>query len=316
MGRSLTLATAAGRLAVARAESVARDLSAAWPDLEVRVAEVGGHTSVEEVRQAVRSGRASVAVHAFKDLPVGAEAGLSVPVVPQRADPRDVLVSRTNKVFTYLPEAARVGANGARRKAQLLRRRSDLQVLPLHGDLDTRLGMLDRGEYDAIVLAAADLWHLGRLDDATEYFDTDLMIPAPAQGALAMEIRQSDARTAKLLAPLNDESSAYAVRAERACLARLGGSGDAPIGIFATTDGDDMFIHGIVALPDGSRAARLRWSGPWREASDVGTTLAELLVAIGARDILAGRPIPPTTRYAARRARDDDWHQPYPEEEA
>jgi hydroxymethylbilane synthase len=198
-----------------------------------------------------------------------------------------------------------------------LRRRSDLRLVPIGGSLDGLLARLSAGDLDGIVLSAAALYWMDRLDLVTEYFDTDQLIPAPGQGALAAEVRADDHATAELMAPLHAEHTAYAVLAERTCRSRLSGPGDAPVGIFATTDGHTMFIHGIVATPDGSRAARLRWSGPWREADDVGSTLAELLLAIGAREILSGKPIPPTTRYAMRRAlSDESWTAPYPEEEA
>lgn len=310
----LTLAVPEGLLAMAWAQAVASDLALAWPELQVRCEVVRapgtGHlpndeakvARVEAIRRAVVAGRADVAVHAFENVPTGPAPGLAVPAIPQRADPRDVLVSLTGKVFTYLPDGARIGTNSRRRSSQLLRRRSDLQIVPLHGDVDGRLAALRQGAFDAIVLGAADLWRLGRLGVITEYFDTDLMIPAPGQGALALEVREADARTAAHLAPLHDASTAYAVRAERACLARLGGGVNRPIGVFATTDGEDMFIHGIVASLDGTRAARLRWGGPWREAEEVGSTLAELLSQIGAPEILSGKPIPPTTRYALRPA--------------
>lgn len=305
---------------MARVAALGSDLTSAWPDVDVECEAVYGDDEDEMVARArdlVRRGRADVALHSYDSVPLGKAEGLKAPTVPQRADPRDVLVTRGGKVFVYLPEGARIGAAGAWREAQLLRRRSDLQIVPMSGDLDSRLMRLEHGELDGLVLSAAELYWLGRLEIATEYIDTDLLIPTPGQGALALEIRAEDNRAAELLAPLDATHTAYAVRAERTCRRRLGGDKDAPVGIFATTDGETMFIHGIVATRDGSRAARLRWSGPWREADDVGTTLAELLLAIGAREILSGRPIPPTTRYALRRARvDEGWSEPYPEEEA
>jgi len=321
MPESLTFATRGSRLALAQAEGVARDLRAAWGDRapEVRlevvrtrgddlldrpVGEIGKGAFVREVQAAVLEGRADVAVHSYKDLPTDAAPGLTIPVVPMRADPRDVLISRGGKVLQYLPEGARIGTGSGRRGGQLLRRRGDLVVAPIRGNVDTRLAKLDGGEFDALVLAAAGLDRLGRLGRVTEYFDYDQMIPAPGQGALALEVREGDTATTALLAPLHDAHTAYAVLAERACLAALGGGCNVPIGIHALTDGDKMAIHGIVLTADGTRAARMRWSGPWRAAADLGETLAELLMSIGAREILSGRPIPPTVRYATRQPRD------------
>jgi len=313
----LVVATRGSQLALAQAEAVARDLRATWPGRELEVVfeivrtrgddlldrsveAIGKGAFVKEVQAAVLDGRADVAVHAYKDLPTDPTPGLRVTAVPMRADPRDVLVSGTGKVLQYLPKGTRVGTGSGRRGGQLLRRRGDLLVLPIRGNVDTRLAKLDAGEFDAIVLAAAGLDRLGRLDRVSEYFDHDQMIPAPGQGALALEIRADDARIAALLAPLHDEHTAYAVLAERTCLKSLGGGCNVPIGVHALTDGDTMAIYGVVLTPDGTRAARMRWSGPWRQAEDLGETLAELLMSIGAREILAGKPIPPTVRYATR----------------
>ncbi len=319
----LRLASRGSRLALAQAEAVAREVQAAWPGdgLEVTievvrtrgdelvdrsVAAIGKGAFVNEVRQAVLDGRADVAVHSYKDLPTDPPPGLRVAAVPMRADPRDVLISRSGKVFQYLPEGTRIGTGSGRRAGQLKRRRSDLVVEPIRGNIDTRLAKLDAGDHDAIVLAAAGLARIDRLDRVTEYFDYDLMIPAPGQGALALEIREDDAPAAARLAPLHDEHTAYAVLAERTCLRALGGGCNVPIGVHAITDGDAMAIFGIVLTPDGSRAARMRWSGPWRQADDLGETLAELLQSIGAREILSGAPIPPTVRFATRQPRDLD----------
>lgn len=295
----LRLATSGGRLAVARAEALAAELRAAYPGLDVRLANVGSsadgmvdRADVAGMRDAVRSDVADVAVHAYEDLPNAPADGLVIAAVPMRADPRDVLIARDGKAFQYQPPGVRIGTDSARCTAQLLRRRSDIVVVPLRGDVPARLAALDRGEVDALVLTAAGLDRLGLLERVTQYFDTDLMIPAPGQGALALEVRADDRNTAALLAPLHDEATAYAVRAERVCLARLGGPPDSAIGIFALTDGEIMAVHGIVSRPDGSKSARLRWSGPWREADDLGETLAELLLAAGAGNYL-GHPPPP-----------------------
>lgn len=329
----VVIATRGSRLALAQAEAVAAELRQHWPglavelstirtqgdvDLDSPVTGIGKGAFVNEVRQALLDGAADLAVHSYKDLPTDPAPGLIVAAVPMRADPRDVMVSRYHRPFTYLPEGAKIGTGSQRRAAQILRRRGDVCVLPIRGNVDTRLAKLAAGEFDAIVLAAAGLDRLGRRDEISEYFDTDTMIPAPGQGALALEARASDADTARLVAPLHDESSAYAVLAERTCLDRLGGGCNTPIGIFAITDGETMFIHGIVATQDGTRAARLRWTGPWRQAEYVGETLSELLLAAGAGEILSGTPIPPTTRYALRRRREleeDDWDEPYPSRE-
>lgn len=333
MNQPVRIATRGSALARAQAEAVAGAVGAAWPGLEVElvvvrtrgdelldrpVEEIGKGAFVKEVQAAVLDGRADVAVHSFKDLPTGPTPGLRVAAVPPRADPRDVLVTRSGTAFNYLPARARIGTGSRRRAAQLLRRRSDLELVPLRGNVDTRLAKLRAGEVDAVVLAAAGLERLGRLAEVTEFFDTDQMIPAPGQGALALEVREEDSRIAGLLARVHDPATAYAVTAERTCLARLGGGCNTPIAVFAITDGETMHIHGIVASPDGARAARLRWSGPTRQAEEVGDTLAELLLAAGGREILSGVPGPPTIRYAERHLQKhpEDSPAPYPWEEA
>jgi len=313
----LVLATRGSKLALAQADEVARTLEAAWPELVVdiqvertrgddlldaAIPSIGQGAFVNELRSAVEAKRADVAVHSYKDLPTGAVPGLKVAAVPARADPRDVLISAAGKSFVYLPPGSRIGTSSPRRAAQVLRRRGDLTVQPIRGNVDTRLRKLAEGEVDALVLAAAGLTRLGLRDEVTEFFDADLMIPAPGQGALALEARADDARASRYLAPLHDPATAYAVNAERTCLRLLGGGCTAPVGIHAATDGVTMVIHGIVAWADGTRAARMHWSGPCRPAEEVGSILADLLNAAGAQEILSGEYIPRTTRYATRRA--------------
>jgi hydroxymethylbilane synthase len=324
---ALTLVAAGGRLAQAQAEQVAAALRVAWADIAVRIEAVGDPKSgdgarpvmpsgpggpISAVRAAVLSGRADVAVHAYEVVPYAPAPGLRIAAVPPRGDPRDALVSRSNRTFPYLPQGARLSASGEWREAQLLRRRGDLAVMLSAIGVEGHLAVLDAGGCDGVVVATVDLQRLGLAERITERIDTDLLIPAPGQGALALEIRDGDTSTADLLAPVHDEYTAYAVRAERTCAARLGSDGDAPIAVHAATDGGLMSIHGIVATADGAHAARLRWSGPWREADEVGATLAELLLAAGARQILAGQPLESTGRYTfrvagtGRRADEDD----------
>lgn len=326
----LVLATRGSKLALAQADETARALEATWPELAVdiqvertrgddlldaAITDIGKGAFVNEVRDAVLAGRADLAVHSYKDLPTETVSGLRVAAVPPREDARDVLISASGKAFVYLPPGTRIGSSSTRRAAQLLRRRADLKVTPIRGNVDTRLRKLEAGEVDGLLLAAAGLARLGLLERVTEYFDADLLIPAAGQGALALEIRAEDDRVARWLAPLHDPATAYAVNAERSCLRRLGGGCQAPIGIHATTDGETMTITGIVAWADGTRAARMRWSGPCRPAEEVGSILADLLDAAGAREILSGAYIPRTTRYANQRLElIRKWESQNPEE--
>jgi len=285
----LRLAAADDPLALARAEAIAADLLVAPGNgRQAEVVRVDAQDARESgavvaaVRQAVLEGTADVAVLPFEGLPLDPAPGLALAAVPMRADARDVLIAREGKALQYLPEATRIGVGSARVAAQLLRRRGDVVAVPQPPDLLGQLAALDRGEVDAVVVAAEALDRLDLLDRATQYFDSDLMIPAPGQAALALEVRDDDPLARARVAPLDDEPTAYAVRAERACLRRLGVGPERPLGIFALTDGALMAVHGIVSRPDGSKSARLRWSGPWRAAEEVGETLAELLLAAGA----------------------------------
>lgn len=317
----LRIASRGSALALAQSRAVAEALRQAWPDLELDietvivrtqgdavqdrpVAQIGQGVFVNEVREALLADRADLAVHSYKDLPTVDAPGLAVAAVPRRADPRDALITRGGRVLQYLPEGSRVGTGSGRRAGQLLRRRPDLTVLPLRGNVDTRLARLEAGDYDGIILAAAGLRRLGLGERITECFDVDQMIPAPAQGALGLEIREGDDRLRELLAPLNDEGSAYAVLAERSCLAALGGGCSVPIGIHAWLEADRMVILGVVLTTDGTRTARMQWSGPVRAAREIGETLADLLVAIGADKIIRGEAMPPTVRFATRPPKD------------
>lgn len=317
----IVLATALGPVSWSRANTVSDDLRRVWTGLNVEILPVRSSDKIspaEAVRAAVLDGRADMGVVGLRQLPRGLAPGVTMGAVPQRGDPRDALVSRSEKVLAYLPEGTRIGANTPNRRAQLLRRRSDLSMVPVSHDVVERLEQMEAGACDAIVVSVAALDALLEIDRVTEYFDTDQLIPAPCQGTVGLEHREGDTTSAALVEPLDDPLSAYAAMAERACVAGLAADPEAPVGVFAITDGDHMFIHGIVTTPEGTHTARLRWSGPWREAHDVGTTLAELLLAAGGREILDGGPMPPTINFAAiqKQRTADDQDESFPPEEA
>ncbi|MEO8083396.1 MAG: hydroxymethylbilane synthase [Ardenticatenales bacterium] len=309
MRERFVLATRGSALARAQATQVADALRAAWPGVVVEplvvrtqgdditdrsVAEIGQGVFVGEVQRAVLDGRADIAVHSYKDLPTAQTDGLRIAAVPEREDARDCLVSLNGRVMTYMPPGARIGTGSARRRAQLLRRNHALSIEPIRGNVDTRLGRVAEGDLDGIVLAAAGLRRLGLAGRITEAFDTDVMVPAPAQGALALEVRHDDLEAGACVAALHDAWTGDAVTAERTCLALLGGGCHAPIGIHAVTDGETVALVGIVSLPDGSKSARLRWRAPSQAPAEAGSILADLLMASGAGAILAeierGRP--------------------------
>ena len=222
------------------------------------LAEIGGKgLFTKEIEEALLDGRIDLAVHSLKDMETVLPAGLAIGAVLKRDDPRDVLVGRDALTLAALPRGARVGTASLRRRAQLLRMRPDLAVVPIRGNVNTRLAKLDAGEVEALVLALCGLERLGKAGAIGEILDVDVMLPAVAQGALAIECRALDDTVRNLLAPLHDEPSAACVLAERSMLEALDGSCRTPIAGLATIDGDRLSLDALLLSPDGSgRAAR------------------------------------------------------------
>jgi hydroxymethylbilane synthase len=243
-----------------------------------RLMEVGGKgLFTKEIEEALLAGRVDFAVHSLKDMETWLPAGLGIGCILPRDDPRDAFVSRDGAPFAVLPQGARVGTASLRRQAQLLRRRPDLDIAPVRGNVGTRLGKLDAGEVEALVLAVSGLERLGERRRAAEILPLEIMLPAVGQGALAVECRAGDERLRQLLAPLDDHDSALCVGAERAMLAALDGSCHTPIAGFATIDGNRLTLDGLLLMPDGSGEIRGRREGAADEAAALGTDLgAEL----------------------------------------
>lgn len=252
---------------------------------------VGVFTSA--LREALHANRIDVAVHSFKDLPTAPEAGLVVAAVPLRMDPRDALVSRDGLTLGELPASARIGTGSVRRRAQLLALGLGLQLVPLRGNVDTRLGLVDSGELDAVVVAYAGLQRLGRAERATEVIDPLLMLPAPAQGALAVECRSDDQEVLDLVAGVDDHYSHISVHAERALLAALEAGCSSPVGALAEVveaeEGLEISLRATVVATDGSDSLRLSATGPLSDAAGVGHRLADVLLSDGAADIMGAR---------------------------
>ncbi|MDP9997608.1 hydroxymethylbilane synthase [Pseudarthrobacter sulfonivorans] len=264
---------------------------------------------VAALRDALLQETCDVAVHSLKDLPTGAALGLTIAATPKRVDVRDVLCSRDGLKLADLPHGAKVGTGSPRRAAQLRAARPDLDVQDIRGNVDTRLGRVPglpgnagdaRGDLDAVVLAAAGLERIGRLDTVSEFFEMDVMLPAPGQGSLAIECRTADAPRragstegsqgvlAQALAALDDEDTRLAVTAERAVLARLEAGCAAPVGAFAFRKGSMLYLEAAVCAVDGSRTVREKKATDG--LTEVGATLlgievAELLLAAGAAEI-------------------------------
>jgi hydroxymethylbilane synthase len=247
---------------------------------------------VNELRKQLREHAIDIAVHSYKDLPTQREGGIAMAAVPRRADPRDALVSRDNLALAELPAGTRIGTGSPRRTAQLRALGLGLTVEPIRGNVDTRLRKVADGELDAVVVAAAGLQRLGRSDEASEILDPGQMLPAPAQGALAVECRTGDTQLAVALAEaLNDRVARAAVDAERALLAKLEAGCSAPVGALADVstgdDGEDeIYLRGVVAAIDGSHAIRLSKTGPMRSAVVLGEQLAADLLQAGAADLI------------------------------
>lgn len=241
---------------------------------------------VAAVREALLRGEVDVAVHSLKDLPTAPADGIVLAAVPQREDPRDVVVARDGLTLGELPVGSRVGTGSPRRAAQLHALGLGLEIVGIRGNVDTRIGKVRSGEYDAVILARAGLARIGRLDEATEALDPLQMLPAPGQGALAVECRTGDDLAAEVAAVLDDPRTRAAVSAERAVLATLEGGCSAPIGALAEIaegeDHDELWVRAVALSPDGALSVRMSAAGDPTDAVGVGTRLAEEMLADGA----------------------------------
>ena len=241
---------------------------------------------VSALRSALLEGKIDVAVHSYKDLPTGDAEGIVIAAVPRREDPRDALVARDGLMLGQLPAGSRIGTGSPRRAAQLRALGLGFEIVPMRGNVDTRLRRVSEGAVDAVVLALAGLRRLGRDAEVTEILDPIQVLPAPGQGALAVECRASDQGALAALRVIDDADTRAAVTAERAVLAELEAGCTAPVGALAEIaegdEGPEVFLRGSVTAPDGSRAVRLSSTGPVTDAEGVGRRLAAELIAEGA----------------------------------
>jgi len=306
---TIRIGTRASLLATTQSETIAAALrDAHGVDVELVAVSTEGDRSheplsviggqgvfVAALREAVAAGDVDLAVHSLKDLPTTPDERLNLAAVPARADSRDVLVARDGLTLGELPTGASVGTGSARRAAQINALGLGVEIVPIRGNVDTRLGKVASGEVDAVVLAMAGLVRLGRADEATEVLDPIQVLPAPGQGALACECRADDVATARLLDVLDDPDTRAAVTAERSLLASLEAGCTAPVGALAeiawgdSTDdgGAELWLRGVVADPSGSPTIRLSATGSPREAAAVGERLAAEMLAEGAADLMA-----------------------------
>lgn len=256
--------------------------------LDVPLAKIGGKALfVKELEEAMMEGRADLAVHSMKDVPMQLPDGMELSVICERADPTDAFVSNHYEGVDSLPQGAVIGSASMRRQCQLKNYRPDLEVRTLRGNVNTRLAKLDAGEFDAIILATSGLRRLG-FDSRIRYeLPDNLCLPATGQGALGIECRTGDTELTELLAPLNDAASADRVRAERALNRRLDGGCQVPIAAYAVLEGDTLFLRGRVGSPDGKVLYHAEGRAPRAEGEKLGIQLAEDLLAQGAGQILA-----------------------------
>lgn len=299
----IRIATRKSALALWQAEFVKAELEKHHADLTVELvpmstqgdkildtplAKIGGKgLFVKELEVAMLEDRADIAVHSMKDVPVEFPDGLMLNTICEREDPRDAFVSNTYQSIDALPEGAIIGTSSLRRQCQLKAARPDLEIRDLRGNVNTRLAKLDAGEYDAIILAAAGLIRLEMPERITAFISAEQSLPANGQGAVGIECRSDDVETKALLAPLEHAETRVRVLAERAMNRKLQGGCQVPIGAYATVEGQTLHLSGLVGSLDGSQILSEQVSGDTADAEQLGETLANKLLAMGADKILA-----------------------------
>jgi hydroxymethylbilane synthase len=301
--RKLVIGTRGSRLALWQANHVKKLIEDEYRDivvtlkiiktsgdkiLNVPLADIGGKALfLKEIEDQILEEKVHFGVHSMKDVPAVLPKGLSIVSILKREDPRDVFISKKYGSLLQLPKKAKIGTSSLRRQSQLKNFRPDIEVVPLRGNVETRLRKLSSGEMGAIILAAAGMTRLGMSSKITEYLDTSLMLPSVGQGAIGIEIRDIDHETRRLLEFLNHIETAVCVRAERSFMKTLDGDCQAPVAGFAVVDGQTIKMAGMVASPDGRELFRSQEDGSIRDPEAIGEKLAKVLLAQGAKDILA-----------------------------
>lgn len=298
----IKIATRKSPLALWQAEHVAKLLKASHPSIEIELvkmvtqgdkildtplAKIGGKgLFIKELEQGMLNGDADLAVHSMKDVPAQVPEGFEIGAILSREDPRDAFVSNAYSSINDLPLGAVVGTSSLRRQSQLLKMRPDLHIKSLRGNVNSRLQKLDNGDYDAIILAAAGLIRLGFENRIKMPLPVNTLLAAIGQGAIGIECRQGDTATLALIECLHDKPTAIRVQAERAMNFTLEGGCQAPIAGHARIKGDILRLHGLVAEPDGSVMITEQLEGPLEDAEKIGVTVANRLLAAGAKEIL------------------------------
>jgi len=303
MKQSFRIGSRGSKLALWQADHVSQLLAAKNPGLNIEIriikttgdavldsplSEIGGKgVFVKEIEEALLSEEIDIAVHSMKDVPTVLPDGLFIGAVAKRHDPRDALISKSGLPLAQLPEGSRVGTGSLRRATQLLKYNSNLEIVSIRGNVDTRIRKLKDGkDYDAIVLAVAGLERMGLGGEITEVISPDIMLPAPGQGIIAIECRQSDRDTIDILNAVNHCETEYQARAERAFLLKLGGDCNVPAGCYAEIQGLNIVLTGIVSSPDGKTTVRKDARGTFEEAQNLGEKLADVILESGGNEIL------------------------------
>jgi len=299
----IRIATRKSPLALWQANEVSRQLKIHHPELEIELvtmttkgdrildaplAKVGGKgLFVKELEQGMLDGDADIAVHSMKDVPMDFPEGLYLPIIMERENPHDAFVSNNYEKLEDLPANARIGTSSLRRQLQIKASMPDAEMLDLRGNVNTRLGKLDNGDYDAIILASAGLIRLGFEDRIRHSLTPEQSLPAIGQGAVGIECREGDTEIEALIAPLNHSDTNVRLTAERALNKGLNGGCQVPIAGYSLLENNEIYLRGLVGRPDGSEVVFDEIRGPATEAAQLGTTLAERLLEAGAGKILS-----------------------------
>ncbi len=307
MGRTLRIGSRGSRLALWQAAFIRSLIENKFPKIKIELSQIrttgdknldlplskigGKEVFVKEIEEALLRDEIDVAVHSMKDLPTFLPEGLVIGAAAQRHDPRDALVSNRDIKLYELPKGAKVGTSSLRRQAQILHLRPDLQIVPLRGNVDTRLRKLKTEGLDSVVLALAGLERMGFKNEVTEPFSIHVLVPAPGQGTVAVECREDDVEVTRILSEINHEDSGITASAERAFLEGIGGSCEIPVGCYAMIKEDRIKILGLIASPDGREMIREEIEGPLKNHKATGRELARRILEQGGRKILSNLSI-------------------------
>lgn len=299
---NLKIGTRGSKLALTQTNFVADKLKKAIPDAEIEIIviktsgdimqdvsllTIGGQgVFVKEIEEALLSNKIDLAVHSMKDVPGDIPEGLTFAAILKREDIRDVLVSRNNIKLEFMPKGAKIGTGSQRRGAQIKAMLPDINIVPLRGNIDTRLKKIETENLTGVILAAAGMKRMGLAERITQFLPVETMLPAVGQGALGLQIRKADVELAKACAALNDVTTAGEVAAERAFLRALGGGCRLPIGAFGKLDGQMLTLEGMVAAPNGSTMIREKISGTMKDAEEMGKKLAEIVLEKGGQRLM------------------------------